>query len=116
MDLFWIDMNSDAMNPKRGDLVHLKDIISAIFSDSKLPFNPDDARIWQEWDDVVGDPICRHARPAWVKEGRLRVKVTDPIWLQELDFLGENIKDRLNKRLGREAVKKIEFRVGPVKT
>ena len=80
----------------------------------ELPFNPDDARIWEVWDESVGAAIADHARPAYVKKGLLRVEVTDPIWLQELEFAGENIRQKLNENMGREAVSKIEFRLGPL--
>ena len=99
-------------NSKKDTLTPLKDVISAIFGDSKLPFNPEDAGIWKFWDEVVGDPIAGHAQPSWIKNGRLRVKVSDPIWLQELEFVEETIKEKLNAKLGRKAVKRIEFRLG----
>ena len=100
------------MNKKNDSLTPLKEIITAVLSDSRLPFNPDDARIWKVWDEVVGAPIARNAQPSWIKDGRLRIKVSDPIWLQELEFAGETIREKLNGKLGRKAVKKIEFRLG----
>ena len=99
-------------NRKQDNLIPLKDVISSILGDSKLPFNPDDALIWKIWDEVVGDPIAGNAQPSWIKNGRLRVKVSDPIWLQELEFVEETIKEKLNGKLGRKAVKRIEFRLG----
>jgi predicted nucleic acid-binding Zn ribbon protein len=60
---------------------------------------------------VVGPPIARNAQPLWIRKGTLRVKVSDPIWLQELSLAGEVIKDKLNAKLGRRAVEKIEFRL-----
>ena len=99
-------------NIKKDTLTPLKDVISSIFGDSKLAFNPDDAWIWKVWDEVVGDTIANHARPSWIKDGRLRLKVSDPIWLQELEFVEETIREKLNAQLGRKAVKKIEFRIG----
>jgi len=98
------------MNEKK-PLTPLKDVITALLGDSRLPFNPQDALIWKEWDDIVGTPIARNAQPLWIKEGRLRVKVSDPIWLQELGFIEQAIKDKLNARLGRKAIEKIEFRL-----
>ena len=106
---------AEPMSGKKGSLTSLKDIISGLLGDSKLPFNPDDARIWKVWDEVVGPPIARNAQPSWIKAGRLRVTVSDSIWLQELEYLGETIKEKLNKELGREAVEKIEFRLGTLK-
>lgn len=100
------------MDRKKDTLTPLKDIIATIFSEPSLPFNPDDALIWKVWDDVVGNAIARNAQPSWIKNGLLRVKVTDPIWLQELKFMAEAIKEKLNNKLGRKAVGKIDFRIG----
>jgi len=100
------------VDEKKESLVPLKDIISEIFGDSKLPFNPYDGRICKVWEEVVGTAIARNDQPSWIKDRRLRVKVSDPIWLQELEFERENIREKLNLKLGRNAVKKVEFRLG----
>ncbi len=100
------------MNDKKHTLTPLKDIIATILRDSDLPFNLDDGRIFKVWDVVVGSAIARNAQPSWIKKGRLRVRVSDPIWLQELEFVGETIKEKLNEKLGRRAVERIEFRLG----
>ena len=100
------------MGSDKYSLTPLKDIIAKLAGDGALPFNPDDARIWKVWEDVVGPGISRHAQPLWIKEGRLRIEVSDPIWLQELSFLKEDIRKKLNKRLSREVVTKMEFRAG----
>jgi predicted nucleic acid-binding Zn ribbon protein len=99
------------MDERKSALTPLKEIISALLKDSRLPFNPGDATIWRVWDEVVGSPIARNAQPVWIKKGTLRVQVSDPIWLQELSLAGEMIRDRLNAKLGRKAVDKIEFRL-----
>jgi predicted nucleic acid-binding Zn ribbon protein len=99
------------MNQRRSNLTPLKDILGALLNDSRLPFNPDDGEIWRIWADAVGPAVARNASPLWIKKGRLRVKVSDPIWLQELSLAGETIKARLNEKLGRRAVEKIEFRI-----
>ena len=101
------------MDEKKRNLTSLKDIIANILGGSDLPFNPDDARIWKVWDEVVGIAIATNAQPSWIKNGKLRVKVSDPIWLQELKYVEEGIKEKLNGKLGRKAVEKIEFRLGP---
>ena len=100
------------MDKKQDSLTSLKDIISDLLGGSGLPFNPADGRIWEVWDKVVGPAIARNAQPSWIKKGRLRIDVSDPIWLQELEFAGERIREKINSELGREAVKRIEFRLG----
>ena len=96
---------------KKTTLVPLKDILAELLKSADLPFNPEDGLIWRVWNDVVGDMVARNAQPLWVKNRRLRVKVSDPIWLQELAFMEEDIRGKLNERLGRKAVEKIEFRL-----
>ena len=44
----------------------------------------------------------------------IRVHVSEPIWLQELEYVAETIKDKLNSKLGRDGVEKIIFRLGSV--
>ena len=95
-------------------LTSLKEIISDLLGDSDLPFNPEDARLWEIWDETVGSIIADHAQPSWIRDGCLRVRVTDPIWLQELEFVSETIIEKINSRLARTAVKKIEFRIGEI--
>ena len=101
------------MNEKKDTLAPLKDVIRGLFKDESLPFNPDDARIWEVWEEVAGEAVAKNARPIWIKKGLLKVNVSDPIWLQELKFAGETIRSNLNQKLGRIAVQKIEFRLGP---
>jgi predicted nucleic acid-binding Zn ribbon protein len=101
------------MAKDRNSMTPLKDILADLLHSKRLPFNVADGAIWEIWDDVVGQNISNHARPSWIRDGILRVMVSDPIWLQELQFVEAQIRDTLNKRLGREAVKKIQFRIGP---
>jgi len=91
---------------------HIKEVIDSIFTTSAVPINLDDIGIWELWDGVVGKKIAKHARPSSIKKGVLWVKVTDSIWLQELEFMTQVIKERINSKLQRQAIKKIRFRVG----
>lgn len=99
------------MKKKKSSLTPLKDIIGNLLGNGSLPFNPEDADIWNFWDEVVGSAISENAEPSRIKNGALRVTVSDPIWLQELQFMEGDIKKRLNEKLGRNAVKRIEFRI-----
>jgi predicted nucleic acid-binding Zn ribbon protein len=96
---------------KKDRFTSIKDIISTLLKDPSLPFNPADARIWEVWDEAVGPGIAGHARPSWIRKGLLRVEVSDPIWLQELEFVSDDIRDRLNQRLGGKRIKRLEFRL-----
>jgi predicted nucleic acid-binding Zn ribbon protein len=96
---------------RKPSLTPIGEIMAALLSDPKLPFRPEDHRIWKVWDDAVGPIIARNAQPLWIRKGRLRVKVSDPIWLQELGLVEKTLREKLNERLGRQAVEKIDFRL-----
>lgn len=96
-------------NPLTG-FIHIKEVIDNITS--TIPINFDDIMIWKLWDGVVGEKIAEHARPSSIKKKVLLIKVTDSVWLQELEFMAETIKERLNSKLQREAIKKVRFKVG----
>jgi predicted nucleic acid-binding Zn ribbon protein len=73
---------------------------------------PDAARladhaVWAHWEAVVGPTIARHARPERMKRGVLFVAVDGAQWMQELQFLKHELRDRLNARLGRSAVRDV---------
>jgi predicted nucleic acid-binding Zn ribbon protein len=74
----------------------------------------DEYRIWPIWNDVVGKTIARNAQPEKIRNGTLFVKVTSPVWMQQLQFMKEMIADKLNQRLNCEAVKNIFFMVGRI--
>jgi predicted nucleic acid-binding Zn ribbon protein len=68
--------------------------------------------VWPIWNEVVGKPIARNAQPEKIRNGTLFVKVTSPVWMQQLQYMKEMIADKLNQRLKGEVVKNIFFVVG----
>lgn len=71
-------------------------------------------RAWQVWDEVVGPQIARRARPIRIREGVLEVRVDQPVWMQQLQLLKPRILARLNQALGKELLRDLFLRRGPV--
>jgi hypothetical protein len=74
----------------------------------------DEYGVWPIWRDVVGEAIARNAQPEKIRNGTLFVKVSSPVWMQELQFMKEMIAEKLNHRLPGEIVKNIFFMVGKI--
>ena len=70
--------------------------------------------VWPVWDEVVGKTIAVNAQPEKIRNGTLFVKVTSPVWMQQLQFMKEMIAEKLNNRLNREVVKNIFFVIGRI--
>ena len=76
----------------------------------------DDYGVWPIWNEVVGKTIARNAQPEKIRNGTLFVKVTSPVWMQQLQFMKEMIVDKINLRLKSAAVKNLFFMVGHIDT
>lgn len=75
----------------------------------------DEYGVWPIWREVVGRTIARNAQPEKIRNGTLFVKVSSPVWMQELQFMKEMIAEKLNQRLQNNAVvKNIFFMVGRI--
>ena len=70
--------------------------------------------VWPIWNDVVGKVIARNAQPEKIRNGTLFVKVSSPVWMQQLQFMKDMIAGKLNHRLKSEIVKNIFFMVGRI--
>jgi predicted nucleic acid-binding Zn ribbon protein len=66
-------------------------------------------RVWTFWSDEVGETIAGHAHPVALRAGVLTVSVDSPTWMQELQFLKETLRERLNARLGQALIDDIYF-------
>ena len=74
----------------------------------------DEYGVWPIWREVVGKVIARNAQPEKIRNGTLFIKVSSPVWMQELQFMKEMIASKLNQRLNGEIVKNIFFMVGRI--
>ena len=64
------------------------------------------------WPKAVGPQIASQTQPDCLKGGTLFVKTTSSVWVQQLHFMKEEIRQKLNELSGKEAIKEIRFSVG----
>lgn len=70
------------------------------------------AEMKKNWDDLFNEPLVSHMSPFMLSEGEVILNVDSPVWLQELNFLKEDII----KKLHHYAVRSVRFRLGRVST
>jgi len=71
--------------------------------------------VWNVWAEVVGDLLASKAEPTRIEAGKLFVRVANSTWMQELQFLKDDIRSRLNHRLGTPIVHDIFLILGAAK-
>ena len=81
---------------------------------SKIDVDLNLHRLWKRWADLVGPTISQNARPAAIKGKLLLVHVSSAPWMQELHYLKGELMEKLNSALGKNSVKEIRFKVGPL--
>jgi len=98
---------------KNKEFSHIGDVIKNIVQQSQAA-RPDSEmlQIWQLWDGIVGGPIAENARPAAFKGNILLVNVTSSPWMQQLQFLKNDIIKKINAEFGKTLVGEIKFKIG----
>jgi predicted nucleic acid-binding Zn ribbon protein len=72
--------------------------------------------IWKFWADEVGELIARRTQPSRFRNGILFVTVATQSWMQELQFMKDSIREKLNARLGADLVRDIFFTSGTIES
>jgi predicted nucleic acid-binding Zn ribbon protein len=68
--------------------------------------------VFRIWKSEVGPAVAARAAPTGFRDGILSVRVDGAAWMQELQFAVEEIRTRLNARLGADIVRDIYFVAG----
>lgn len=87
-------------------------VLKKIFENSLLSDDIIKAcRILELWSKAAEGEIAKHTEAIKVEKGILWVEVDNSSWAQELVFLKEPIRNKINKIAGTSAVKDIRFKV-----
>ena len=70
--------------------------------------------VFGRWEKAVGATIARHARPEALRAKKLTVIVDSPVWMQQLSLLKPEIIEKVNRGLGKDAIREIALRLGEV--
>lgn len=102
------------MARKDAQMDRLGEVLSHSLKRLELTARLDEYGVWPIWNEVVGKTIAANAQPEKIRNGTLFVKVTSPVWMQQLQFMKEMIAEKLNQRLKSEVVQTIFFMVGRI--
>ncbi len=74
-----------------------------------------DSDLIARWSEIMGPEISSIATIAAIKKTRnnkfnISIRPTNPAFTLQLSYMSEEIKERINKYFGRDAIEKITFR------
>ena len=58
------------------------DLLRQYMAEKGWSFEDPCARVFLQWNAIVGEPLCAHSRPLEINDGILTVRVDHPGWLQ----------------------------------
>ena len=99
---------------EKRSFVHIGSVLRDMLKKSRLETDTSLIKVWDIWQEAVGDVIAANTRPAAFKGNLLIVNATSSSWLQQLRFLKPEILQKVNHVLENVSVKDIKFKVGPV--
>ncbi|MCB0392337.1 MAG: DUF721 domain-containing protein [Bdellovibrionales bacterium] len=87
------------------------DVLQSLFQNSKSSLGQGFMRwkLWREWNQIVGDSIANNSSPVGYQKGILYIWVNSSPRLQEMMFLAGDIKDKINRYLGENVIRRIQF-------
>jgi predicted nucleic acid-binding Zn ribbon protein len=62
-----------------------------------------------KWSEIVGERISQISNAEKIENGVLFVKVSSPVWRNELTFMKSNLINSVNEALAKNVVKDIKF-------
>ncbi len=88
----------------RGLANALDQLVSRIAPQSTL------ADVQRVWEGAVGPALAQRTEPVAEREGTLTVACESAVWAQEVELMGPELAEQLNRALGRPAVSALRCR------
>ena len=92
----------------------LGEILGKILKKRNIPHSSTDRRLLDIWRRAVGPQIASQTHPDTLKRGVLFVRVSAPVWLHQLQFMKEEILDRIKALNVPEEVRNLRFFIGEI--
>ena len=100
---------------RRKQQIQLQSIGEVLFSVLKkngMTYRLEENTLLKLWPKAVGPQIASKTKPDCLRNGTLFVKTISSVWVQQLHFIKEDIRSRLNELSGKAAIKEIRFVIG----
>ena len=88
----------------------IKDLLFDYFKGSNFKEINETITLNKTWNKIVGKTISKNTEITGIKNGKIIIKTTNPIWRNELTFQKEDLLNRLKREEQEINIKEIEFR------
>lgn len=100
------------MSKKRfSELNSASNVLQSLLQNSKFPLSEQFKRwrLWKSWSDIVGPSLAKGSEPMDYLHGTLVIWVKSSAHMQEMNYLTDSIRTRVNDFFGEAWVKHVRF-------
>jgi len=91
------------------------ELLGELLSRQGLEEKFEEYRVWLVWEACVGPQIAANATPLRLRDGVLEVRVSQPVWMQQLQLLKPQLLAKLNRQLDGAPLKDLYLKRGALK-
>ena len=87
-------------------------VVKSIIERLDRQSNPAGDNLEKIWEETAGAKAFMHSKPASIRKKRLIIYVDGSSWLYELTLRKNELLAKLKKRLGKDKIEQLQFRIG----
>lgn len=84
------------MNEPQG----IGEILESLKKKSKLGKQLDQAKIWEHWPELIGEPLWMHGKPRKFRDKRLVIEAESSVWMHRFTYEKQRLIKRINRLAG----------------
>ena len=88
----------------------IKDLLSDYFKGNDFKEINDTINLNKSWNKIVGETISKNTEIIGIKNGKISIKTSNPIWRNELTFQKDDLLNRIKKEKPKLNIKEIDFK------
>ena len=93
--------------------VHLRSVLEQLLKDFGTPDIRVVTSIVDQWEEVVGIDLAAKISAVAVSGSELIVRVDDPVWASQINWLEKQLLDKITSLVGEEKITSIRVRTTP---
>jgi predicted nucleic acid-binding Zn ribbon protein len=100
---------STSTNTRRGDIVSLKDSITALLKAYRLQGKLNEVTVVASWEKIMGKAVALKTKEVYVSNGKLFVRLTSAPLKHELVMAKTRVMELINSEVGESIIKEVVF-------
>lgn len=95
---------------RRSNTQSLSEVLRAFIRENRMEQKMKEVDIVHSWEELLGKTIARYTRKVYISKKVLYVEISSPVVKNELIFMREEIRRKINEMAGEEMVDKMVFK------